>query len=109
MKQRASRNQTLVCKQDEIIQPHRDAGQASSRYNYQTQQTKRQAVSIKKLLPIFGAIILAMAIGNTAIAEATSEDIAKWRVEAEQGKVTNEQVGVAHGLDHVAPEALLAS
>ncbi len=26
-----------------------------------------------------------------------------------KGKVTNEQVGVAHGLDHVAPEALLAS
>ena len=90
MKQRASRNQTLVCKQDEIIRPHRDAGQAGSRYNYQTQQTKRQAGNIKKLLTIFGAIILLAMIGcttipETTIAETTSEDIEKWRVEAEQG------------------------
>ena len=42
-------------------------------------------MNIKKLLTILGAIILLAVMGNAAIAETTSEDIEKWRVEAEQG------------------------
>ena len=68
----------MVCKQDEIIRPHRDAGQAGSRYNYQAQQTKRQAVNIKKLLTILGAIILVMTMGCSQVVE----DL---RIAAEQG------------------------
>ena len=40
---------------------------------------------MKKILRLFSAVVLAMVIGNTAVAETSSEDIASWRVAAEQG------------------------
>ena len=54
-------------------------------------------MNIKKLLTILGAIILLAVMGNTAVAETTSEDIAKWRVDAEQGDATAQNnLGVAY-------------
>ena len=56
-------------------------------------------MSIKKLLPIFSAVIFAMVISNTAIAETTGEDIAKWRVAAEQGDAEAQfNLGYAYGI-----------
>ena len=42
-------------------------------------------MNIKKSLPIFIALILAIAISNAAIAEITSTDISIFRMQAKQG------------------------